>query len=264
MKGGLAVMLGALRSAPAGSVDVTWVFYAREEVAAEHSGLAELVRECPDLLTGDAAILGEPSSGQVEAGCQGTLRMVVRLAGERAHSARPWMGRNAVHRLGALLAAIDRAPLRRPVIDGCEFRESLQAVGVGGGARSNVVPDAAELVVNHRFAPDRCGAEAVAWLRSLFDAHLESGDEFEVDDLAEGALPMLDHPLLRPLVERYGLEVRAKLGWTDVARFASIGVPAVNLGPGDPAVAHSAGERVAVAEIVAVSSIVDDLIRCGP
>lgn len=242
MQGGLAVFLDLAASVPDPAVDVSYVFYACEEVTAADSGLEALFVERPDLLEGDAAILGEPTDGVVEAGCQGTMRLEVSLAGARAHTARPWMGRNAVHRLGRLLAVVEAAEERRPVLDGCEYHEALQAVKVEGGVAGNVVPDRATVVLNHRFAPDRTAAEAEAHLRRLLAPVLEDGDRFEVVDVAEGAPPGLDHPLLAGLVAQ--LEVRAKLGWTDVARFAARGIPAVNLGPGDPLLAHTADERV--------------------
>jgi succinyl-diaminopimelate desuccinylase len=244
MKGGLAVHLALARALPAPAVDVTYVFYAGEEVAAEHNGLGHLVRDRPDLVDGDVALLGEPTGGELEAGCQGTMRLELRLRGERAHTARPWRGRNAVHRLGAALRAVESFPERRPVIDGCEFREALQAVFVSGGVAANVIPDLATVTLNRRFAPDRSGAEALAEIEALLAPVLEEGDELEVVDVAEGARPGLDHPVLRRLVDHHGLAVTAKLGWTDVARFAQLGLPACNLGPGDATVAHQAEERV--------------------
>jgi len=244
MKGGLAVQLALARALSAPAVDVTYVFYAGEEVAAEHNGLGQLVRERPDLVAGDVALLGEPTGGELEAGCQGTMRVEVRLHGARAHTARPWMGRNAVHRLGAVLRAVEAVPERRPVVDGCEFREALQAVAVSGGVAANVVPDLATLTLNRRFAPDRSGADALAELEALLRPHLDDGDEVELVDVAEGARPGLDHPVLQRLVHHHGLQVSAKLGWTDVARFAQLGIPACNLGPGDATLAHQADERV--------------------
>ena len=244
MKGGVAVHLALARALPAPAVDVTYVFYAGEEVAAEHNGLGQLVRDRPDLVAGDVALLGEPTSGELEAGCQGTMRVEVRLHGQRAHSARPWTGRNAVHRLGAVLRAVESFPERRPVVDGCEYREALQAVLVQGGVAGNVIPDLATVTLNRRFAPDRTGAEALAELQELLAPHLEDGDELDVIDVADGARPGLDHPVLQRLVQHHGLQVSAKLGWTDVARFAQLGIPACNLGPGDALLAHQAEERV--------------------
>lgn len=263
MKSGLAVMLELARTVPDPAVDVTYVFYAAEEVDARHNGLGHLFRDRPELLAGDAAILGEPTGAAIEAGCQGSLRVAVTMRGVRAHTARPWMGRNAIHRLGTLLAILDAYEPRRPVLDGCEYREAVQAVFVAGGVAGNVVPDEAVATINHRFAPDRSPADAEAHLRDLLVPVLEDGDTFEVVDAIAGARPGLDHPLLGALVERNGLEVRAKLGWTDVARFAAAGVPAVNFGPGDPLVAHMADERVDRAAIDETFAALADLIRRG-
>ncbi|MGF1599015.1 MAG: succinyl-diaminopimelate desuccinylase [Acidimicrobiales bacterium] len=244
MKGGLAVFLELARTVTDPTVDLTYVFYAREEVAQEHSGLGELAAERPDLLVGDCAVLGEPTSGAIEAGCQGAMRLEVRLAGARAHTARPWMGRNAVHRLGPVLEALARYEARRPVIDGCEYREALQAVSVEGGVAGNVVPDAATLRIHHRYAPDRSAVEAEAAMRRLLAPHLDEGDTVTVVDSSPACPPSLAHPLLRRLVDENALDIGAKLGWTDVARFAELGIPATNFGPGDAALAHTADERL--------------------
>jgi succinyl-diaminopimelate desuccinylase len=248
MKGGCAVFLELARTVSKPVVDVTYVFYAAEEVAAEHSGLLQLFRERPDLMAGDAAVLGEPTGAAIEAGCQGTLRARVTFAGQRAHTARPWMGVNAIHRLGALLSSLDAYDARRPVLDGCEYREAVQAVLVDGGVAGNVVPDRASVTLNHRFAPDRSADDAIAHVRSL--VALGDDDTFEVLDVASGAPPALDHPLLARLAG--GREVRAKLGWTDVARMYEHGIPACNFGPGDPTIAHTRDEHVHRDEIDAV------------
>ena len=242
MKGGVATMLELARTVTEPAVDVTYVFYAREEVAVRHNGLREIELERPDLLDGDVALLGEPTLGALEAGCQGTLRVAVTLAGERAHTARPWMGRNAIHRMGELLAILDNYEARTPMVEGCEYREALQAVDISGGVAGNVVPDSATVLINHRFAPDRSSDEAVAHVRSLLAPLLEDGDIFELTDLSPAARPGLGDALLAALIERNDLEVRAKLGWTDVAFFAERGVPASNFGPGDATIAHTKGE----------------------
>jgi succinyl-diaminopimelate desuccinylase len=264
MKAGLAVFLELALTEADPAVDVTYVFYAGEEVESRHNGLGHLLRDHPHLLAGDAAILGEPTGGAVEAGCQGTLRLVVTLAGRRAHSARPWMGVNAIHRLGPVLDTVARWPERRPVLDGCEFREALQAVAVQAGVAGNVVPDRATLTLNHRFAPDRSPAQVEDHLRAVLAPALGPDDAVEVVDVAAGARPGLEHPLLRTLRQRAGVEVRAKLGWTDVSRFAAMGIPACNFGPGDPTLAHHRDERVEGRSLRSTYAALADLLRRGP
>jgi succinyl-diaminopimelate desuccinylase len=246
MKGGLAVMLALAETVAEPAVDVTWVFYACEEVGRVHNGLLAVEAADPSLLAGDVAVLGEPTGARIEAGCQGTLKLAITLTGARAHTARPWMGRNAVHRLGPLLDRVAGFVARRPVIDGCEYREALQAVKVEGGVAGNVVPDRATVVLNHRFAPDRDVAAAEAAVRAFVAATVDEpgGDEVRLMEGQPSAPPSLTHPILAGLLKATNLAPRAKLGWTDVAFFAERGVPAVNFGPGDPELAHTAGERV--------------------
>jgi succinyl-diaminopimelate desuccinylase len=242
---------------------VTWIFYAGEEVAADHNGLGHLFAQRPDLVTGDVAVLGEPTGGALEVGCQGAMRLRVELRGARAHTARPWMGRNALHRAGRVLAALDDYVPRQPVIDGCTYHEALQAVFVEGGVAANVVPDRAVVTLNHRFAPDRTGDDALAHVEDVLAPYLVEGDTVTVVDVADAAPPGLRHPLLAALRGRNALEVRAKLGWTDVSRFAAAGIPAANFGPGDSALAHSKDERVDRASLDAVFRVLGDLLRTG-
>lgn len=244
MKGGLAVLMALAESVDAPAVDVTYLIYACEEVAARFNGLNQLFAERPELVAADVALLGEPTSAMLEAGCQGTMRHTVVLRGARAHTARAWMGRNAIHRLGEVLTEIAAYEPRQPVIDGCHFHEALQCVFVEGGVAGNVVPDEVTLTVGHRYAPDRTAAEADAHVRSVIEPFLEDGDSMELTDLSEAAAPGLEHPLLAALIERNGLEVSGKLGWTDVAFFAQRGIPAANFGPADAHLAHTKGEWV--------------------
>jgi succinyl-diaminopimelate desuccinylase len=246
MKGGLAVMLDVAAATPAPAVDLTWCFYACEEVGRAESGLLHLWNVRPDLLAGDAAILGEPTGALVEAGCQGTLHVRLSLAGVRAHSARPFAGRNAIHRLGAVLDAVATWEGRSVELDGCLYTEQLQAVAVDGGVAPNVVPDAASVTVNFRYAPDRGAAGAESYVRALLAGTFDEGDgdTFVIVGVADGAPPSLDHPLLAALVEATGTAPRAKVGWTDVAFFWEHGVPAANFGPGDPLLAHHPDEHV--------------------
>jgi succinyl-diaminopimelate desuccinylase len=250
MKGSLAVMVElALRGDAAFDTEVTWCFFAREEISRVHSGLLEIAATDPGLLAADVAILCEPTSCVVEAGCQGTVRVEVVLRGARAHTARPWRGRNAIHRLVGPLLAVRAYVPREATIDGVTYTEQCQAVLVAGGVSANVVPDEARLTINHRVAPDRSTSEAIDALRALVAPFLEDDDEFVVVDAAEPALPQLTHPTIARLVELSGTEPRAKLGYTDVATFASFGVPAVNFGAGDPELAHHAGESVTAREL---------------
>lgn len=263
MKGGLAVMLELAHAVPSPAVDVTWVFYSGEEIAAVHNGLALLFRDRPDLVTGDVAILGEPTGGAIEAGCQGTMRFELTLAGARAHTARAWMGRNAIHRAGRILQRLDDHEPRRPVLDGCEFHEAIQTVAISGGVAGNVVPDSVMLTLNLRFAPDRTPEVAEQEFRNLIDDLIEPEDELTLVDMATAAPPALGHPLLAALRRRSDLEVRAKLGWTDVARFAEAGVPAANFGPGESTLAHAADERVERASLERTYQAMADLLVNG-
>jgi succinyl-diaminopimelate desuccinylase len=244
MKGGVAVLAHLAATVSAPSRDVTYVFYDGEEIEEEANGLRRLAHQHPDWLTADFAVLAEPSNAQVEAGCQGTLRVVVRTQGRRAHSARSWLGENAIHALAGPLRQLQEYVPRQPVIDGLQYREGLTAVRIGGGVAGNVVPDAAELTVNYRFAPDRSGDAAVEHVREVF-----AGFEVEVTDLALGALPGLDRPEATAFIDAVGSVPEPKLGWTDVARFTELGIPAVNYGPGDPALAHTVEEWVPTEQI---------------
>jgi succinyl-diaminopimelate desuccinylase len=259
MKSGVAVLAELARTVAEPAVDTTYVFYECEEVDSRFNGIERLFGERPDLLEGDAALLAEPTSARVEAGCQGTMRVEVAVHGERAHTARAWLGRNAIHRLAPLLASVAAYEGRTVTIDGCHFREGLQVVRVAGGVANNVVPDRAAVTLNHRFAPDRSPAQAEAHVRSV----VGEVDEFEVTDMAVAAPPSLGHPLLQSVLAASGGAAYGKLGWTDVARFASRGVPATNFGPGDPSLAHSAGERVTRSDIETVYGVLRTVLERG-
>ena len=265
MKGGLAVLLDLACTVVDPAVDATYVFYACEEVARRHNSLGRLARQRPDLLSGDAAVLAEPTGAVVEAGCQGTLRVTVSLRGRRAHTARPWMGTNAVHRLGPLLGLLQRYQPRHVVLDGCRYAEQLQAVRVDGGVAGNVVPDAASLTVNYRFAPDRDAAQAVDELHRLLGPALDpaAGDTVEVQDVAAGAPPALTAPLLAEIAARSGQPPRAKVGWTDVATFWEAGTPATNFGPGDPLLAHTPDEVVSRQQLQQVHAVLGAVLGEG-
>lgn len=246
MKGGDAVILKIAAEVREPNRDVTFILYDGEEVDSEFNGLRKLAESDPGLLAADFAILMEPSNAGIEAGCQGTLRALVTARGERAHSARSWRGVNAIHGAGEILDRLRAYEPRRPVIDGLEYHEGLNAVGISGGVAGNVIPDECTVTVNFRFAPDRSEVEAEAYVREFFD-----GFGVEVVDLAPGALPGLHLEAAREFAAAVGGDVHPKFGWTDVARFTSLGIPAVNYGPGDPMFAHKQDEHVRVSEIEA-------------
>ncbi|MBN9173933.1 MAG: succinyl-diaminopimelate desuccinylase [Microbacterium sp.] len=247
MKAGVAVQLKLAAELSDPRVDITWMWYDHEEVDADLDGLARLAARRPDLFAADFAILGEPSNGQVEGGCNGNLRAIVRTHGVRAHSARAWIGENAIHKAAPVLARLAEYRPREVPVEGLVYREGLSAVRIGGGIAGNVIPDLCEVEVNYRFAPSRSIAEAEEHVRNVLE-----GFEVEVVDVAAGARPGLDAPLAQEFLAAVGGEARPKYGWTDVARFSALGVPAVNYGPGDPHLAHHDEERVPIAQIEAV------------
>ncbi|MCL3862599.1 succinyl-diaminopimelate desuccinylase [Actinotalea sp. K2] len=250
MKAGVAVQLALAATVVAPTRDVTWVFYDHEEVAADLNGLGRLVRTHPDWVGGDFAVLCEPTSGAIEGGCNGTLRVEVRVAGRAAHSARAWRGVNAIHGAAEVLARLAAYRPREVEVDGLVYREGLNAVGIRGGIAGNVIPDECVVTVNYRFAPAATVEQALEHVQEIF-----SGYDLTVTDAAGGARPGLDHPVAADFaaaVERLtGVRPTAKYGWTDVARFSELGVPAVNFGPGDPSLAHADDERCPVDQVYA-------------
>jgi succinyl-diaminopimelate desuccinylase len=250
MKAGDAVMLrlagrfGVPGAEPA--CDLTFVFYDNEEVDSALNGLGRVARERRGWLYGDLAVLLEPTDGEIEAGCQGTLRAVIDVTGRRAHSARSWLGVNAIHGAAPILATLAGYRARTVEIDGCSYREGLNAVGIHGGVAGNVIPDACRVEINFRYAPDRDEDAAEAHVREVFADALAGGATLTVVDNAGGALPGLAEPAAAAFIEAVGRPARAKLGWTDVARFAAFGIPAVNYGPGDPQLAHTREEHLVV------------------
>ena len=244
MKGGVAIALKLASSITAPNREVTYVFYECEEVEAVRNGLGRLAASDPELLEADFAVLMEPSNALVEAGCQGSMRIDIVVPGVRAHSARWWMGVNAIHGAGEVIERLLTYAPRSPVVDGLRYREGLNAVEISGGVAGNVLPDECRISVNYRFAPNRTEDEALEHLRELFD-----GFDIELVDSAPGAMPGLDRPAAAAFMQAIGGTVNPKFGWTDVARFSVLGVPAVNFGPGDPQLAHSRGEYVPLSHL---------------
>ena len=246
MKAGVAVQLKLAATLDKTNTDVTWVFYDHEEVEASLNGLGRIARNRPDLLDASFAVLCEPSNAQVEGGCNGTIRVEVRARGVKAHSARSWMGKNAVHASAEILNRLNAYEPQSVEVDGLVYRESMNAVLISGGMATNVIPDECVVTVNYRFAPSKSGQEAAAHLCELFD-----GFEIAMTDLSEGARPGLDLPEAAAFVAATGSTPKPKYGWTDVARFSALGIPAVNFGPGDPNKAHADDENVPVSQIFA-------------
>ncbi|WP_037079402.1 succinyl-diaminopimelate desuccinylase [Pseudonocardia spinosispora] len=244
MKAGDAMIAHLVATIDDPAYELSVVFYDCEEIEAERNGLGRIERELPDWLQADLAILAEPTSGAVEAGCQGTLRAVISTSGRRAHSARSWLGTNAIHAASEVLDRLNRYQARQVDIDGCVYREGLQAVRIAGGVAGNVVPDACDVTVNFRFAPDRTVQAAMDHVREVFD-----GLEAVFTDRSPGALPGLSAPAAQRFLTVTGTDPVAKYGWTDVSRFAALGIPAINFGPGDPNLAHTREEHVEVARI---------------
>ncbi|HRA76150.1 MAG TPA: succinyl-diaminopimelate desuccinylase [Propionicimonas sp.] len=253
MKGGVAVMLALAVALEAPSRDLTWIFYDHEEVAAEENSLTRLAAEHPEWLAADFAVLMEPTSARVEGGCQGTLRVALTTHGRAAHSGRSWLGHNAIHDAADVLTRLQRYGAREVEVDGLVYREGLNAVGISGGIAGNVIPDRCTVTVNFRFAPDRSEAEALAHCREVFAGH-----DLVVVDSAPGARPGLDRPIAQDFLAAVGGEPSAKFGWTDVARFSALGVPAVNYGPADPGKAHADDECCPIADLY---SCRDALVR---
>ncbi|MFJ6113027.1 succinyl-diaminopimelate desuccinylase [Agrococcus sediminis] len=246
MKAGVAVQLKLAVELAEPDVDLTWIWYDHEEVGEDRNGLRLLAAAHPELMEGDFAILGEPSNGHIEGGCNGTLRAEIRTRGVRAHSARSWVGHNAIHDAAEVLQVLQSYRPRSIEVEGLTFREGLNAVMISGGVAGNVIPDECVVQVNYRFAPSRSVQEATEHVVDLFE-----GFDVRVVDAAAGARPGLDAPLAQEFIDAVGATPQPKYGWTDVARFSALGIPAVNFGPGDPTKAHADDESVPVAQIVA-------------
>lgn len=258
MKSGLACYLhvfATLASSARLARDMTLICYEGEEVASKYNGLGFVEKHAPDWLNAEIALLGEPSGAVIEAGCQGSIRVKVTAHGVRAHSARAWLGDNAAHRLAGIVSRIDAYQPRTVAIDGCRYREGLNVVGLSAGVATNTIPDVAECLVNFRFAPDRSLDEALTHLNNVLAVEKDEHVTVSVDDAVPGALPGLTAPTAAALVAAVGDEARAKFGWTDVARFSSLRIPAVNYGPGDPGYAHKPDEQCPVDQIERVAAV---------
>jgi len=245
MKGGLAIQLRLAAQLSEPSRDITYVFYDCEEIEIERNGLARIRRNSPELLQADFAVLLEPTDGAIEGGCKGTLRVDVTAKGKAAHSARPWNGHNAIHEAATILGRLGAYEPQTIEVDGLDYHEALSAVGIRGGIAGNVIPDECVVTINYRFAPNKSGAQALEHVSELFD-----GYAVELTDTADGARPGLHLPAAKTFVDALAVPVQAKEGWTDVALFSQLSIPAVNFGPGDPNWAHHDHEHCPVQQLV--------------
>ncbi len=253
MKSGIAAALKLAAAVTNAKYDVTYLFYESEEIETKYNGLELITKQAKDLLNCDFAILMEPTNGIIEVGCQGTLRFQVSARGTRSHSARWWNGENAIHALTPVLEILNSYKSREPIIDGHKFREGLQAVKINGGVAGNVVPDEVTMTINHRFAPDTTPAQAEENMKKLF-----KDLNFQLLDVASGAPTGLNNELIKDFVSKIGTAIAPKFGWTDVARFAAAGIPAINFGPGDPNLAHHPDEAVKIKQIEDVFASLKD------
>jgi len=244
MKSGIAVALKLASEITSSNFDITYFFYESEEIETKFNGLELITKQQKDLLNCDFAILMEPTNGILEVGCQGSLRFEVSTSGKRSHSARWWNGENAIHKTNKILEILNNYKSREPEIDGYKFREGLQAVKINGGIAGNVVPDSVSVSINHRFAPDTSIDQATTNMKNLFKDF-----NFLLVDAANAAPTGLSNPVIKDFVSSIGKSIAPKFGWTDVARFASNGIPAINFGPGDPNLAHHPDEKVLISQI---------------
>ncbi len=243
MKAGIAVMVHLLEDL--GPARVAAVFYAGEEGPLTGNQLATVLEAAPWLREAESAIVLEPTDRNLEAGCQGVINADVVFEGEAAHSARPWLGDNAVTKAGEFLTAMRKLEPELHVVEGLEFKEVISVTMAHGGIARNVIPSEFVMNVNYRFAPDRPRDEAISHLESV----CAEADRFAVTDVAPAGAVHSKHPLFLDLAAASGATFQGKQGWTDVAQLSEAGIPAVNFGPGEPALAHKPGESVRVDDL---------------
>lgn len=254
MKGGIAVMVHLLEDK--GTDDVVGVFYAGEEGPIAGNDLGPILDALPGLTEIEAGIVMEPTNREVHAGCQGSINATVSFLGDPGHSARPWRSVNAVTRAAPFLQMMDGLEPELHPIEGLDFKEVMSVTRANGGVANNIIPGRFDLNVNYRFSPDRSTVEAIARLRDV----CSDADEFEVVDSAPAAYPEVSHPLFQKLVQAAGGIVAHKQGWTDVAQLAERGIPGINFGPGETALAHKPGESILVDDLEWSYRVLDGIL----
>ncbi len=244
MKSGLAVMVHLLEdpSVRLGPYDVVGVFYDREEGPADENGLEPVLERAPWLSDAEFAVVLEPTDLELQVGCVGTINATVRFEGHSAHSARPWLGENAITKAGSWLAELHARRPESIIIDGLEFKEVFSVTTASGGVARNIIPAGFDINLNYRFAPNKTLDEAEARLREV----AASADLIEIVDRAPAGPVPAGNPHFERLASLSGAARTPKQAWTDVARLAQYGIAAVNYGPGETAQAHQVAESVAL------------------
>jgi succinyl-diaminopimelate desuccinylase len=244
MKGSLAVMielaLAGVGQGEQGGVDFGFLFFSREELPADESSLTPLLAANAGLQSADLALMMEPTSNMIQAGCLGNCGATWRFSGRSGHSARPWLADNAIDRLGEGIAAIAALEPVEHRFDGLIFREVISVTSVSGGIARNVIPGEASAYLNYRFPPGISLDDAEARLRSI----CEPFGEIEVESSSPSGAVRIDEPLAAQLIEIVGAPVEPKQAWTPVAEFEGAGIAAINFGPGAPSAAHAVDESV--------------------
>ncbi len=237
MKAGVAVMMALLES-----YNVMGLFYDREEGPTDENGLLPLLEkvEKPAL-----AIVLEPTNNEVQVGCVGSLHARVTVSGQRAHSARPWQGKNALYEGLELVNRLARLEPQPVVVGGQTFYEVLNVTQANTDNPRNAIPGCWTLNINYRFAPGCSCDEARRRVLEM----LNTPHPCEILDVCPAGGVNLDQPQLATWIDQLGLKVTPKQAWTDVAQLTEAGIPAVNFGPGEPAQAHQAGEWAEIAAI---------------
>jgi succinyl-diaminopimelate desuccinylase len=261
MKGSLAVMLCLAEELDRLPVNLNplFVIFGREELPLSESVLSGLFDACPSMLEASLAVVMEPTDNVLQAGCLGNIKASLVFRGVAAHSARPWLGVNAIHEAIRGLRPLVNAEPEDVVLDGLTFREVVGVTEISGGIANNVIPDTVVCGLNFRYAGHRTPAEAETRLREL----VGSAGELKVLSNAPSAPVATDNPLLRRLQTAGDLRIEPKQAWTPVAEFAGRGIAAINFGPGTPELAHRRDERISVNAMLDSLSILRRFLGAG-
>lgn len=250
MKGSLAVMIELIRrldsEQPEVAIDAAFLFFAREELPLDASPISGLLEASAALRDAHLVVVMEPTANEIQLGCLGNLNADVTFEGSSSHSARPWLGNNAIHRAIQALQTVAASSAKEVTVDGLSFFEVVNVTGITGGIARNVIPDEVTCHLNFRYAPNQSAEEAEQRLRSL----VGHGASVEIVGNAPPGRVATDNPLVGRLRVSSGAAVGPKQAWTNVAEFSAVGIDAVNFGPGVPEYAHRADEQVSIDALV--------------